>query len=304
MIALVVAAEVAFWLILVFGLTARYLLARPRLGMALLVATPVVDLALLAATTIDLRQGGGAGLPHALAAVYIGVSIAWGQRIIRWADAHFSHRFAGGPVPEQPPRLGRPHAAHQRREWLRHLVAWATGTAILGIGVLVVGDLDRTWALLNVAAFWTLILVIDFGVSFSYTLWPRRPARHERSPRPSPANHADGSDRPLRARHARSPRGGDLTPRRGDSPDRLGAGRGPGQPDRCGQRRRATSCPRPGLTTMTASPGQGPTAIATARSEFTGRAESCRSRPEGAPPGRTSFSQVVKRGCAVMPTRS
>jgi hypothetical protein len=40
--------------------------------------------------------------------------------------------------------------------------------------VLVVGDLDRTWALLNVAALWTLILAIDFIVSFSYTLWPRR----------------------------------------------------------------------------------------------------------------------------------
>ena len=174
MIALVVAAEVAFWLILASGLTARYLLARPKLGMALLVATPVVDLALLAATTIDLRRGGEAALPHALAAVYIGVSIAWGQRIIRWADARFAHRFAGGPMPERSPRLGRRHAAHERHEWLRHLFAWATGTAILGIGVLVVGDLDRTWALLNVAALWTLILAIDFIVSFSYTLWPRR----------------------------------------------------------------------------------------------------------------------------------
>ena len=175
MIALVVVAEVAFWLILVSGLTARYLFARPRLGMALLVATPVVDLALLAATTIDLRQGGEAALPHALAAVYIGVSIAWGQQIIRWADARFAHQFAGAPIPAQPPRVGRPHAAHQRHEWLRHLIAWATGTAILGIGVLLVGDVDRTWALLNVAALWTLILAIDFVVSFSYTLWPRRP---------------------------------------------------------------------------------------------------------------------------------
>jgi hypothetical protein len=26
-------------------------------------------------------------LPHALAAVYIGVSVAWGKRIVSWADA-------------------------------------------------------------------------------------------------------------------------------------------------------------------------------------------------------------------------
>ena len=92
-----------------------------------------------------------------------------------WADVRFAHRFAGGPSPEPPPRTGRRHAAHQRREWLRHLVAWATGTALLGIGVLLVGDTDRTAALLNIAGLWTLVLVIDFLISFSYTLRPRRP---------------------------------------------------------------------------------------------------------------------------------
>jgi hypothetical protein len=160
---------------LLSGLATRYLLRRPRLGMELLLATPVVDLALLAATTADLRRGGEAALPHALAAVYIGVSVAWGQRIIGWADVRFAHRFAGGPPPVRPPRTGRRHAARQRREWLRHLVAWATGTALLGIGVLLVGDPDRIWALLNVAALWTLVLAIDFLISFSSTLRPRRP---------------------------------------------------------------------------------------------------------------------------------
>jgi hypothetical protein len=64
--------------------------------------------------------------------------------MINWADARFAHRFAGGPPPERPPRSGPEHAARQRREWLRHVVAWATGTALLGL-----------------------------VVSFSYTLWPR-----------------------------------------------------------------------------------------------------------------------------------
>ncbi len=135
----------------------------------------MVDLALLAATTIDLRRGGEAALPHALAAVYIGVSVAWGKRMVSWADARFAHRFAGGPPPKRPPRAGREHAARQRGEWLRHLSAWATGTTLLGLGVLVVGDLDRTMALVNVVVLWTLVLGIDFLISFSYTLWPRRP---------------------------------------------------------------------------------------------------------------------------------
>lgn len=173
LIALIVAAEVAFWLLLLSGLASRYLLGRPGLGMALLLATPLVDLALLVGTTVDLRRGGEAALPHALAAIYIGVSVAWGSRIVRWADVRFAHRFDGGPAPERPPRTGRAHAALQRREWARHLVAWATGTTLMGIGVLVVADLDRTAALLNVAALWTLVLAIDFAISFGYTLWPR-----------------------------------------------------------------------------------------------------------------------------------
>jgi hypothetical protein len=176
LIAVIFAAEIAFWTLLASGLATRYLLRRPRLGLALLAATPVVDLALLVATTIDLRRGGAPTLAHALAAVYIGVSVAWGQRIVAWADARFAHRFAGGPLPVRPPRTGAAHAAHQRREWLRHLTAWATGTALLGIGMLVAGDLDRSLALLNVAALWTLILAVDFAISFSYTLWPKTPS--------------------------------------------------------------------------------------------------------------------------------
>jgi hypothetical protein len=114
-------------------------------------------------------------LPHVLAAVYIGVSVAWGQRLIAWADARFAHRFVGGPPPAQPPRTGREHAARERREWLRHTIAWATGTALLGLGVLLVGDLDRASALVSAAVLWTLVLAIDFVVSFSYMLWPKEP---------------------------------------------------------------------------------------------------------------------------------
>jgi hypothetical protein len=51
----------------------------------------------------------------------------------------------------------------------------ATGTALLGLGVLVVGDLDRTTALVNVVVLWTFVLGIDFLISFRYTLWPRQP---------------------------------------------------------------------------------------------------------------------------------
>jgi hypothetical protein len=175
LIMFIVAAEIGFWMILLAGLFTRYVAGRKRLGLLLLALTPVVDLALLVATTIDLRHGAEARFSHALAAVYIGVSVAWGAKIVRWADTQFAYRFAGAPRRERPARAGREHAARERREWLRHLLAWATGSALLGLGVLVVGDADRTRALISVAELWTLVLVIDFVISFSYTLSPRRP---------------------------------------------------------------------------------------------------------------------------------
>jgi hypothetical protein len=172
--ALIVATEIAFWVLLLSGLTARYLLRRPRLGAVLLVATPLVDVVLLTATILDLRAGATATTIHALAAVYIGVSVGFGHAMIRWADVRFAHRFAGGPPPVPVPRAGRAHAAHERRGWVRHLVAWAVGAALLLAGVAVVGDADRTEALAQTAGVWTLVLAIDFLVSFSYTLFPRR----------------------------------------------------------------------------------------------------------------------------------
>jgi hypothetical protein len=173
--ALIVAAEIGFWVILAGGLAARYVLRRPRLGAALLVATPLVDVFLLIATVVDLRGGATATVAHSLAAIYIGVSLAFGHSMVRWADARFAHRFAGGPKPDPGPRHGRAHAAHERRGWLRHLLAWAIGSGLMLIGVAVVGDADRTDALLQTAGLWTLVLTIDFLISFSYTLFPRRP---------------------------------------------------------------------------------------------------------------------------------
>lgn len=37
------------------------------------------------------------------------------------------------------------------------------------------GDAAETDALIKVLRTWTLVLAIDFAISFSYTLWPRKP---------------------------------------------------------------------------------------------------------------------------------
>lgn len=162
MLAFVIAAcEIAFWIVIAAGLTARYLLRRPRLGAVLLVCAPLVDLVLLAASVVDLRGGGEASVVHALAAIYLGVSVGFGHRMIAWADVRFAHRFAGGPAPVKPSKYGTAAARRQVVDWLRHLVAWSIGSGLMLGGVLLVGDRDRTEALLYYPAGWGIILLID-----------------------------------------------------------------------------------------------------------------------------------------------
>lgn len=173
--AVIVACEVGFWVVLFAGLIFRYLLRQPMVGAALLICVPLVDLVLLVTSALDLRYGGGkADLAHGLAAIYLGVSVAWGHSMVRWADARFAYRFAGGPPPARPPRTGTEHARRERRQWGRHLLAWAVGCTLLLGGVALVGDAGRAQALIGIARGWTLVLFIDFLWSLSYTFWPRK----------------------------------------------------------------------------------------------------------------------------------
>lgn len=175
MLAFIIGCEVAFWVFVLAGLVCRYLLGWKRAGAMLLVCTPIVDLALLVATALDLRSGAEAGFFHGLAAVYIGVSIAFGHGMIRWADERFAYRFAGGPPPRKKAKHGAEHARQERRGWLLHLLAWAIGCALLLGMIAWVGAADRTTALTNLIRLWSVILGIDFIISFSYTFWPRKP---------------------------------------------------------------------------------------------------------------------------------
>jgi hypothetical protein len=72
------------------------------------------------------------GLVHVLAGFYLGSSLAFGPAIVRWADARFAHRFAGGPAPRRVPMHGPERIAHLMREWYRVLGTVATASALLG----------------------------------------------------------------------------------------------------------------------------------------------------------------------------
>jgi hypothetical protein len=168
MIAVIIGCEAAFWVLIAAGLATRYLLKRRRLSTALLVAVPLVDVVLLIVSVLDLRRGADADPAHGLAAVYLAVSIAFGSQMIRWADLKFAHRFTGAPVP--PKRQGAERASHERAQWLRHLSAYAIGAVLLAFFTVLVGDVARTAPLWSVMVPWGIVLVVDFFVSFSYSL--------------------------------------------------------------------------------------------------------------------------------------
>lgn len=174
LVALIIACEIGFWILVFLGLATRYILKKKRMGAFLLLLTPIVDMILLITTVIDLRGGAEASSLHGLAAVYIGISLSFGPKMIRWADERFAHRFANGPSPLKPPKYGRKNARHERKGWYAHLRAWIIGSLLLYFMTVLIGDSNRTMSLISIIKTWGIILFIDFLYSFSFTLWPRK----------------------------------------------------------------------------------------------------------------------------------
>ncbi|WP_433072988.1 hypothetical protein ACQP1P_24735 [Dactylosporangium sp. CA-052675] len=160
LIAWIVGCEIAFWVVLAAGLACRYLLRMRRTGAGLLAATAAVDLVLLVVAALDLRAGGTAGRAHAIAAVFLGCSVAFGPSMVRWADVRFAHRFAGGPAPHKVPRRGPERVRYEWREFGKALVAGVVAVVLLQAARWWIGDPRRTEALQGMTQFVGFALVV------------------------------------------------------------------------------------------------------------------------------------------------
>ncbi len=174
--ALILACEVGFWVVLLVALAARYLLAKERLSRALLLCLPLVDVLLLAFTAMDLRRGSTATFSHGLAAAYVGFTLAFGGMAVKWADAHFAHRFAAGPVPAKAPSGGWQAVRYDFNLWGRCVVACIITMALVEALVQFVGSSEATLPLLawHKHAFGCIVLWFFFGPAWSLaTAWRR-----------------------------------------------------------------------------------------------------------------------------------
>ncbi|SEH50989.1 hypothetical protein SAMN05192559_101909 [Halobacillus karajensis] len=170
---MIVASEIGFWVVIVAGLVTRYIFKQNKLGLFLLALTPVIDLILLVTTSVDLMNGATATMAHAIAAVYIGVSIAFGKSMIEWADVRFQYYITKqGPRPER--LTGFAHAKHYFKSWGRHLVAYLIGAAFLAGLIFIIDNPNRTEALTGALQLWSLVLGVDFLIAISHFIWPKK----------------------------------------------------------------------------------------------------------------------------------
>ncbi|MYL50765.1 hypothetical protein GLV98_14820 [Halobacillus litoralis] len=170
---MIVASEIGFWVVIIAGLGTRYIFKKKKTGLLLLALTPLIDLILLVTTSVHLWNGAEATIAHAVAAVYIGVSVAFGKSMIEWADVRFQYYITKeGPRPKK--FSGIPHAKHYFKSWLQHVLAYLIGAIFLVSLIFLIGDPSRTEALSNAWKLWTVVLGVDLLIAISHFIWPKK----------------------------------------------------------------------------------------------------------------------------------
>ncbi len=172
MVLWIIVAEIAFWIAILAGLFSRYVFKLEKLSLLFFLLTPLIDLALIVLTTVDLKNGANASTAHGIAAIYIGISIAYGKSMINWADEKFQIWFLKKPSTKKP-LVGREKGFYEMKMWARHFIAYVIGCALLWLMIFYVGE-QNTEALLNIWRIWSIVLLIDGAISFSYILFPKK----------------------------------------------------------------------------------------------------------------------------------
>ncbi|MFI6484900.1 hypothetical protein ACIBH1_43760 [Nonomuraea sp. NPDC050663] len=171
--AVIIACEIGFWVLIALGLASRYLWNKRTLSNILLLSTPVLDLILLAVAVLDMRSGATFDLRHGLAAAYLAYSIVFGHRTIKWADAKFHHRYAGGPPPAPAP-TGPARTRYEWGFWLRILLAYGIACGVLVAMAWMVGDSSATSGIYEFMGGLARVPLIALIWPVSYTFWPKK----------------------------------------------------------------------------------------------------------------------------------
>ena len=169
LLAAIITAEVLFWVFLLGGLSARYLLGWEKVSIVMLALTPVIDLILIGLTYYDLFHGGESRFIHGLSAFYVGYSVALGPSIISEVDRKFATRFGGKPPTEKSASTYQEHVW----TWKRVIAATVITLLLLAVGFFLVGVKGSFWII-----YWMVTAV--FVVIAWWFIGPYRALRKER----------------------------------------------------------------------------------------------------------------------------
>lgn len=150
MLLFIIAGEVLFWVFLLAGVCARYLLHWRTVSTVLLVSTPLIDIVIIVLTYIDLNRGAASDFSHGMAAFYVGFSVVFGSEAIARVDRRFARRhtdLSEAELPAVPTRTSLEY-------WLRCLTASTISIALLVIGIAIAGLADSFWLI-----YWAIVAV-------------------------------------------------------------------------------------------------------------------------------------------------
>lgn len=169
----IIACEIGFWVFIIAGLVTRYIFNKRKLGLVLLAMTPVVDLLLFIVTGLDIYRGAVPTFAHAIAPIYIAVSIVYGKSMIRWADERFLYYVKReGTKPIR--RIGMDYAKHSMKGSLQHVLAFIIGGAMLLLIVNYIGNKTDTSILQETLRLWGIVVIVDLVFSITYFIFPRK----------------------------------------------------------------------------------------------------------------------------------
>lgn len=172
-IGIIFLCEILFWLAIIIGLSVRYIGKNEKLGFKILTLVPLIDLILLITAGYDMYMGATASIAHALAGVYIGVSLVFGKSMIQWADDRFLYYIVKNG--EKPKKLvGSDYAKSQLKGWLKHVLAFIICSMLLMLTVFIVNDVPKTKALTDIITLWLAIIGLDFIFTMSYFIWKKK----------------------------------------------------------------------------------------------------------------------------------
>ncbi|MFO1443280.1 hypothetical protein KDN24_08640 [Bacillus sp. Bva_UNVM-123] len=83
---LIIICEILFWVFAILGVFFRSIIKLPKLGKFFLILIPIDDLLLIIFNIASLLIGEPFSYSHSLSGIYLGVTIAFGETIIKWLD--------------------------------------------------------------------------------------------------------------------------------------------------------------------------------------------------------------------------